>query len=75
MPQHISALLLCHALHDSGNKLHDSHISNGSKVFKGLLKMALLVLPVCRLMRLWQNQMCRLCGWLKLFLKKCDGKK
>jgi hypothetical protein len=22
-----------------------------------------------------QNQMCRLCGWLKLFLKKCGGKK
>ncbi len=22
-----------------------------------------------------QNQMCHLCGWLKLFLKKCGGKK
>jgi len=22
-----------------------------------------------------QNQMCRLCGWLKLFLKKCGGGK
>jgi hypothetical protein len=22
-----------------------------------------------------QNQMCHLCGWLKLFLKKCGGEK
>jgi hypothetical protein len=22
-----------------------------------------------------QNQICHLCGWLKLFLKKCGGKK
>ena len=38
-------------------------------------KTALLVLPVCRLVGLGQNQMNRLCGWLKLFLKKCGGGK
>jgi len=34
-----------------------------------------LVLPVCRLVRLGQNQMCSRklsgCGWLKLNKKKC----
>jgi len=37
-------------------------------------KMALLVLRSVGLC-VGQNQMCHLCGWLKLFLKKCDGKK
>ena len=37
--------------------------------------MALLVLPKGRLYVSGQNQMCHLCGWLKLFLKKCGGKK
>ncbi|WP_422722782.1 hypothetical protein [Flavobacterium sp.] len=37
--------------------------------------MALLVLPKRWLCVSGQNQMCHLCGWLKLFLKKCDGKK
>ena len=37
--------------------------------------MALLVLPKSRLCVSGQNQMCHLCGWLKLFLKKCGGKK
>jgi len=38
-------------------------------------KVALLVLPKGRLCVSGQNQMCHLCGWLKLFLKKCGGKK
>jgi len=38
-------------------------------------KTALLVLPLCRDVRLGQNQMCRLRGWLRLFLKKCGGEK
>ncbi|MFZ4107077.1 MAG: hypothetical protein ACOYK3_11840 [Flavobacterium sp.] len=38
-------------------------------------KVALLVLPKRWLCVSGQNQMCHLCGWLKLFLKKCDGKK
>jgi hypothetical protein len=38
-------------------------------------KMALLVLLKGRLVRLGQNQMCHLFGWLKLILKKCGGKK
>jgi hypothetical protein len=37
-------------------------------------KMALLVLRRVGLC-IGQNQMCHLCGWLKLFLKKCGGKK
>ena len=37
-------------------------------------KMALLVLRRVGLC-VGQNQMCHLCGWLKLFLKKCGGKK
>ena len=37
--------------------------------------MALLLLPKGRLVRLGQKQMCHLCGWLKLFLKKCGGEK
>ena len=37
--------------------------------------MALLVLPKRWLRESGQNQMCHLCGWLKLFLKKCGGKK
>jgi hypothetical protein len=37
--------------------------------------VALLVLPKGRLCVSGQNQMCHLCGWLKLFLKKCGGKK
>jgi hypothetical protein len=36
--------------------------------------MALLVLRRVGLC-FGQNQMCHLCGWLKLFLKKCGGKK
>jgi len=38
-------------------------------------KVALLVLPKGWLCVSGQNQMCHLCGWLKLFLKKCGGKK
>jgi hypothetical protein len=41
-------------------------------------KMALLVLRrVCpdNYRDVGQNQMCHLCGWLKLFLKKCGGEK
>ncbi len=37
--------------------------------------MALLVLPKGRLCVSGQNQMCHLCGWRKLFLKKCGGEK
>jgi len=37
--------------------------------------MALLLLPKGRLCVSGQKQMCHLCGWLKLFLKKCGGKK
>ena len=37
--------------------------------------MVLLVLPKGRLCVPGQNQMCHLCGWLKLSLKKCGGKK
>jgi hypothetical protein len=37
-------------------------------------KVALLVLRNVGL-SVGQNQMCHLCGWLKLFLKKCGGKK
>jgi hypothetical protein len=37
--------------------------------------VALLVLPKGWLCVSGQNQMCHLCGWLKLFLKKCGGKK
>jgi hypothetical protein len=37
-------------------------------------KMALLVLRSVGLC-VGQNQMCHLCGWLKLFLKKCGGEK
>ena len=37
--------------------------------------MALWVLAKGRLVRLGQKQMCHLCGWLKLFLKRCGGKK
>ena len=37
--------------------------------------MALLVLPKGRHCVSGQNQMCHLCGWLKLCLKKCGGKK
>ncbi len=36
--------------------------------------MALLVLRSVGLC-IGQNQMCHLCGWLKLFLKKCGGGK
>jgi hypothetical protein len=36
--------------------------------------MALLVLRSVGLC-VGQNQMCHLCGWRKLFLKKCGGKK
>ena len=36
--------------------------------------MALLVLRSVGLC-VGQDQMCHLCGWLKLFLKKCGGKK
>ena len=38
-------------------------------------KMALLVLPNGWLCVSGQNQMCHLCGWLKLFLKNAVGKK
>jgi len=38
-------------------------------------KVALLVLPKGWLCVSGQNQMCHLCGWLKLFLKKCGGEK
>ena len=41
----------------------------------GWQKVALLVLPKGRLCVTEQNQMCHLCGWLKLFLKKCGGGK
>jgi len=37
--------------------------------------VALLVLPKVWLCVSGQNQMCHLCGGLKLFLKKCGGKK
>jgi hypothetical protein len=37
-------------------------------------KMALLVLRRVGLC-VGQNQMCHLCDWLKLFLKKCGGEK
>ena len=37
--------------------------------------MALLLLPKGRLCGAGQKQMCHLCGWLKLFLKKCGGEK
>ena len=37
-------------------------------------KMALLVFRRVGLC-VGQNQMCHLCGWLKLFLKKCGGEK
>ena len=37
--------------------------------------MALLVLPKGRLVRSGQNQMCHLCGWLKLFLKNAGRQK
>jgi hypothetical protein len=37
--------------------------------------MALLLLPKGCLVRSGQKQMCHLCGWLKLFLKKCGGGK
>jgi hypothetical protein len=33
--------------------------------------VALLVLPKGWLCVSWQKQMCHLCGWLKLILKKC----
>jgi hypothetical protein len=36
--------------------------------------MALLILRRVGLC-VGQNQMCHLCGWLKLFLKKCGGEK
>ena len=38
-------------------------------------KVALLVLPKGRLCVSGQNQMCHLCGWLKLFLKNAGGEK
>jgi hypothetical protein len=41
----------------------------------GWQKVALLVLLKGRLCVSGQNQMCHLCGWLKLFLKKCGRKK
>ncbi len=41
----------------------------------GWQKVALLVLLKGWLCVLGQNQMCHLCGWLKLVLKKCCGKK
>ena len=37
--------------------------------------MALLQLQKGRLCAVGQLQMCHLCGWLKLFLKKCGSKK
>jgi len=37
--------------------------------------MALLHLPKGGLVWSGQRQMCHLCGWLKLFLKKCGGEK
>jgi hypothetical protein len=46
-----------------------------NKVCVGWQKVALLVLPKGRPCVSGQNQMCHLCGWLKLFLKKCGGKK
>jgi len=38
-------------------------------------KMALLLLPKGGLCVSGQKQMFHLCGWLKLFLKKCGGEK
>jgi hypothetical protein len=46
-----------------------------NKVCVGWQKVALWVLPKGRLCVSGQNQMCHLCGWLKLFLKKCGGGK